>query len=522
MTRDPNPFPSSHLQPRYLASLMLVHPPNTTAVSAPGKVLLTGGYLVLDRDYSGTVFALDARIHVLVQQLQRDRRPGSGDPFTSSLDTAKEGVVDEEEPQAGATQAFDGQPEENIIVRSPQFRDAVWEYVVRRCENGGGVKVSQRNEGPRNPFVETSLNYALTYTSYVADSQDLGSLSVTILADNDYYSDTNSGNDSAARNRGGFRDFGVTLQDAHKTGLGSSAALVTALVSALVTHRTMHPDDLVVAREKLHNLAQAAHCAAQGKVGSGFDIGAAVFGSCFYRRFSPSILERLGEVGSPSFEERLFSTVEDLDPAQPWDTEFADVGMKLPPGVQLILCDVDCGSQTPSMVRKVLEWRKQNREEADQLWDDLQANNEKLRTELRRFSHTRMSSEFESAAIVELHKTVRGLMQQSRNYLQQMTAKSEVPIEPRVQTELLDAVSQVEGVIGGVVPGAGGYDAVALLIKDDIDVVIRLRMLFEKYQSKVEDDFGGKIERVRMLGVRHGSEGVRNEYQNARRYATWV
>lgn len=148
-----NSFPSSHLQSRHLASLMLVHPPNTTAVSAPGKVLLTGGYLVLDRDYSGTVFALDARIHVLVQQLQRDRRPGSGDPFASSLDTAKEGVVDEEEPQAGTTQAFDGQPEENIIVRSPQFRDAVWEYVVRRCENGGGVKVSQRNEGCVFPFL---------------------------------------------------------------------------------------------------------------------------------------------------------------------------------------------------------------------------------------------------------------------------------------------------------------------------------------------------------------------------------
>lgn len=125
---------------------MLVHPPNTTVVSAPGKVLLTGGYLVLDRDYSGTVFALDARIHVLVQQVQRDRRPGS-EPFTSSLDTAKEDVVDEEEPQADTTQAFDGQPEENIVVRSPQFHDAVWDYSVRRCENGGGVKVSQKNDG---------------------------------------------------------------------------------------------------------------------------------------------------------------------------------------------------------------------------------------------------------------------------------------------------------------------------------------------------------------------------------------
>ncbi len=68
----------------------------------------------------------------------------------------------------------------------------------------------------------------------------------------------------------------------------------------------MHPDDLPAVRDKLHNLAQAAHCAAQGKVGSGFDVGAAVFGSCSYRRFSPSILEGLGDAGTPGFEEDCF------------------------------------------------------------------------------------------------------------------------------------------------------------------------------------------------------------------------
>lgn len=361
------------------------------------------------------------------------------------------------------------------------------------------------------------MNYALTYIGYVADSQDFGSLSVTILADDDYYSETGS-----TQVRGRFRSFGVPLQEAHKTGLGSSAALVTALVSALTIHRTMHPDDIIVAREKLHNLAQAAHCAAQGKVGSGFDVGAAVFGSCFYRRFSPSILERVGDVGSPCFEDRLFSTVEDLDTSQPWDTECADVGMRLPPGMQMVLCDVDCGSQTPSMVRKVLEWRKQNPEEANALWDQLQANNEKLRHELRRLGHGRLSPEHEAAAAVEVSKNARRLIKQTRHYLQTMTAKSGVPIEPRVQTELLDAVSELDGVIGGVVPGAGGYDAVALLIRDDIDVLHRLNALLGTYQSKVEDDFGGKIDKVRMLGVRHGSEGVKNEHQNLEQYLAWL
>jgi len=46
----------------------------------------------------------------------------------------------------------------------------------------------------------------------------------------------------------------------------------------------------------LHHVAQAAHCAAQGKVGSGFDISAAFFGSQKYRRFNPSILAAVVEV----------------------------------------------------------------------------------------------------------------------------------------------------------------------------------------------------------------------------------
>lgn len=101
----------------------------TTALSAPGKVLLTGGYLVLDRNYTGTVFALDARIHVIVQQLRR----GASRPAAEAVN--------------GGAAAVGKEEEETIVVRSPQFVDAVWEYEVERCENGGGVKVVQRGDG---------------------------------------------------------------------------------------------------------------------------------------------------------------------------------------------------------------------------------------------------------------------------------------------------------------------------------------------------------------------------------------
>lgn len=83
-------------------------PQDAVAISAPGKVLLAGGYLVLDRDYTGLVFGLDARIHVHVQPVN-----------TTSGVTLSE-----------------------VTVRSPQFSQAVWEYGYRLSERDGGIDVT--------------------------------------------------------------------------------------------------------------------------------------------------------------------------------------------------------------------------------------------------------------------------------------------------------------------------------------------------------------------------------------------
>jgi phosphomevalonate kinase len=81
---------------------------DAVAVSAPGKVLLAGGYLVLDRAYTALVFGLDARIHVVVQPI----------PTTN-------GVILNE-----------------IVVNSPQFEGAVWEYGYRLVGKGGGMSIT--------------------------------------------------------------------------------------------------------------------------------------------------------------------------------------------------------------------------------------------------------------------------------------------------------------------------------------------------------------------------------------------
>ena len=66
---------------------------HTTVVSSPGKVLIAGGYLVLDPKYSGTVISTSSRFYTAVRDA----------------------------PACGANR---------IRVRSPQFVGAVWEYLV--------------------------------------------------------------------------------------------------------------------------------------------------------------------------------------------------------------------------------------------------------------------------------------------------------------------------------------------------------------------------------------------------------
>jgi hypothetical protein len=81
----------------------------STAVSAPGKVFLAGGYLVLDRAYTALVFGLSARIHILVNDIE-----------------SSSGVQLSE-----------------IVVQSPQFRDATWNYGYHLAKDQRGIQVTQ-------------------------------------------------------------------------------------------------------------------------------------------------------------------------------------------------------------------------------------------------------------------------------------------------------------------------------------------------------------------------------------------
>jgi phosphomevalonate kinase len=356
----------------------------------------------------------------------------------------------------------------------------------------------------RNPFIETALTYALTYIYTLQPNKLIQPSSIRILADQAYYSNpgtTRSSNIIATPHQTSrFSDFNVSLKEAHKTGLGSSAALVTSFTAAVLSFYL--PKDLFDLNSEqgltvLHNLAQASHSHAQGKVGSGFDIASAVFGSCLYKRFSPSLLNTLAQPSTPGFATQLRSLVE----GSSWDTEIKKVAIEMPKGLRLVMCDVDCGSETPGMVKKVLAWRSSEPEEAERIWKELQKGNEALAAEL-----TRLATEGgDSAGGDAKYDTLRQIISNNRKLIRDMGEKSGVPIEPPQQTRLLDYCSELDGVVGGVVPGAGGFDAIVLLVEDSDKAVESLKTSLTQYKDPEA------IGKVGIIGVREEMVGVKEE-----------
>ena len=169
--------------------------------------------------------------------------------------------------------------------------------------------------------------------------------------------------------------------------------------------------------------------------------------------------------------------------------------------------DVDCGSSTPGMVRHVLAWRKEKEQVANALWDSIEERNQGLINMFVELSliadeepddyvstlHTLAVTKGPFSAVqgsgnvvIQLLRQLRNKILSIRQSIREMGEAAGVPIEPPSQTKLLDYLSDgCPGVIGGVVPGAGGYDAVALLVADNEDVVNGIKEKLDRKSTRL-------------------------------------
>ncbi|XP_022892639.1 phosphomevalonate kinase, peroxisomal-like [Olea europaea var. sylvestris] len=240
----------------------------------------------------------------------------------------------------------------------------------------------------------------------------------------------------------------------------------------------------------VHVIAQTAHCIAQGKVGSGFDVSSAVYGSQRYVRFSPEVLS--SAQGGMIIEEAINNVLK-----ANWNHERTK--FSLPPMMTLLLGEPGAGgSSTPSMVGAVKKWQKSDPENSLETWKKLSEANSSLEMHLNNLSKlaeknsdvytsvinscsnltpekwNERASEPSRVEVVRELLGARDAMLAIRYNMRKMGEAAGIPIEPESQTRLLDTTMNMEGVLLAGVPGAGGFDAVfAVALGDSSNKVIK-------------------------------------------------
>ena len=202
----------------------------------------------------------------------------------------------------------------------------------------------------------------------------------------------------------------------HKLGFGSSATTVVSVVCSLLMEggalnlKTCLTRSLLnEERELIARVACDAHNMAQGRIGSGFDVITAVFGSCCFEKT---------------------------------DTFCRHSPFSLPPHIAIALsCGGQGSSRTPVLVRQMKNWRE--KDDSKGLWHEYSENNESL---VRALCNGHMDD-------------LKDLFEAKLEIMHRISECSGSQIVPDALYEVMKATNELEGVIGCIVAGAGGFDS---------------------------------------------------------------
>ena len=226
-----------------------------------------------------------------------------------------------------------------------------------------------------------------------------------------------------------------------KSGLGSSAAVIVATISAVLT---LFEVDLKE-NDALHKLAQLSHSVATGKVGSGFDVAAAVYGSSVYTRYSPAMVE--------TFPKDYGADDVVASVRKNWD--FSIKKVELPPIFDTAFASfVNDSAITVSLVNGVRKFKAANPDTYTEVISKMNAANLSAVDALTRLSNGEKAQDSLSE--------FRQAFEEGRNQTKLLGKLSGIEIEPDSATKLIKE-SEHHGAFVAKLPGAGGMDSIAAL-----------------------------------------------------------
>lgn len=227
-----------------------------------------------------------------------------------------------------------------------------------------------------------------------------------------------------------------------KAGFGSSSAVTAATVGAIFK---LH--NFPLERKDIFKISLLAHAFSQGKIGSGFDIATAVYGTCIYKRYNPKFIEKASE-------KKISKIIN-----KRWD--FYVEKVNFPKIFKLVVGFTGRPASTSEMVKIVYDFKGKNPIRYNILIEELERVNRKCVDSLRKIGAIEDSEEREK----ELEHFKYYFME-SRELTRELGEISGAPIETQDLSRMIDSALKADALVSKL-PGAGGGDNIIAICMDD-------------------------------------------------------
>ena len=409
---------------------MEINEENKLQILSPGKTLLSGGYLILDKSKRGLVINIDTYISCESYYLIKGK---SNESEKNSL----------------------------LFNIYSEYLNQNFNYIVSMdFNNDNELKIFEKNDKDnkwiKNCIISSLLIYLSKNNNFIDlfNSNNKIEINITIKSDYRFYSYSPD-----------------NISQKIKTGLGSSSAFINSLTSNLILtydkilNKKIYPKNIVIKNLVDNNIKAIilgscllSNNLSQNKIGSCFDIISSLFGSQIFIQTQQNIFLNSPFYLNEENKSKINNFIEYLKSEYIPNILFLNENNKYLKN-KIYFVSIEIGSDTRIFVKKVLEYA--NNKKKDKLFDDdlfsqLNALNEKI---INLFLN---NSNIDNSLIKELCIKYRII-------LRKISEESKVDIEPGILTPLLDNLIKLDDIIYAICPGAGGYDSIIIMAKDKIN-----------------------------------------------------
>ena len=428
------------------------HQNNKIITKSPGKSLLSGGYLILDKTKRGLVINIDTYI------------------------TCESYYSIKEKTNENENYFF-------LLNIYSEYLKQNFNYIVSMdFNNDNELKIFEKNNKDNKWIKNCIISSLLIYLSQYNYSNDLfnskNQIEINININSDYrfysYSPDN-------------------ISQKIKTGLGSSSAFINSLTSNLILtydkilNKKVYPKNIVIKNLDNNDIKAIilgscllSNNLSQNKIGSCFDIISSLFGSQIFKQTQQNIF-----LNSPFYLNvenisKINNLIEYLKSTYIPNILFFNENNKYLQN-KIYFVSIEIGSDTRIFVKKVLEYA--NNKKKDKLYDDdlfsqLNETNEKIINFFLNDSNLNNS-------------LIKELCIEYRTILRKISEESKVDIEPSILTPLLDNLIKLDNIIYAISPGAGGYDSIIIMAKEKInepELIKNINDIIDDFNSKNHDN----------------------------------